>query len=231
MGDENTGQHYEPFVTWPLIRSESAQVATNECEAACKATRETAREKSARAEHDALNTLLRLSPLTLLPMHDGKRRFEDIEDDDAAQFSSSLTNLHNTSPVACLPPDPHQPPLTYQPQSINTPMWNGKAETYNAWKAGLIPALAQLSYSDLLVTGDPNDPAVKVYVRANPEWDSSLFLHLQQACSAGHACTLCYCHRSTKSGNHLIHAICEQEEHGANIMHCANTACKQLRDL
>ena len=65
-------------------------------------------------------------------------------------------------------------------------MWNGKVETYDAWKTGLILALAQLSYSNLLVTGDPNDPAVKVYVEANPEWETSLFLHLQQACLAGH---------------------------------------------
>ena len=93
-------------------------------------------------------------------------------------------------------------------------MWNGKVEMYDAWKAGLILALAQLGYSNLLVTGDPNDLAIKAYVEANPEWDSSLFLHLQQACSAGHACTLCNCHRSTKSGNLLLHAIHEQEEHG-----------------
>ena len=50
---------------------------------------------------------------------------------------------------------------------------------YDAWKAGLILALAQLGYSDLLVTaGDPNDPTIKAYVEANPEWDSSLFLHI-----------------------------------------------------
>ena len=85
-------------------------------------------------------------------------------DDDSMQVMSSLTNLHNMSLVVYLPPDPCQPPLTYRPQLINTPTWNGKAETYDAWKAGLIPALAQLSYSDLLVTGGPNDPAVKAYV-------------------------------------------------------------------
>ena len=164
-------------------------------------------------------------------MHNGKRSFEEVKDDDSAQFSSSLMNSHNMSPVMCLPPDPHKPPLMYRPQSINTPMWNGKAEMYDAWKASLIPALAQLGYSDLLVTGNPNDPAIKVYVRANPEWDSSLSLHIQQAFSAGHTRTLCDCHRSTKSGNLLLHAICEQEEHGANIVHHANAARKQLHDL
>ena len=72
---------------------------------------------------------------------------------------------------------------------------------------------------------------VKAYVEANPEWDSSLFLHLQQACLAGHACTLCDCHRSTKSGNILLHANHEQEEHSVNIMYRVNATCKQLRDL
>jgi len=158
------GDITEPFVTWPLIRSESAQVAADEREAAKEAACETACEKSARAERDALDAHLRHSPLALLPMRDGKCRFDEVDDDDSAQLSSSLTNSHNTSPVARFSPDPRQPPLTYRPQSINTPTWNGKAETYDAWKAGLIPALAQLGYSDLLVTGDPHDPAVKAYV-------------------------------------------------------------------
>ena len=82
-------------------------------------------------------------------------------DDDSTQVASSLTSWRNTSPVVHFHPDPHQPPLMYRPQLINTPMWNGKAETYDARKARLIPALAQLGYSDLLVTGDPNDPTVK----------------------------------------------------------------------
>ena len=101
------GNMMEPFVTWPLIQSELAQVAADKCEAAREAARETAHKKSACAERDALDTHLRHSPLMLLLMRDGKRRFKEVKDDDSAQFLSLLTNSHNTSPVARLPPAPH----------------------------------------------------------------------------------------------------------------------------
>jgi len=114
------------FVTWPLIWSKLAQVATiNEHVAVCETTCKTTCKKSAQAEHDALDTHMQYSPLALLPTCNGKQHFANIMDDESMQVTSSLTSLHSTSPVACFHPDPHQPPLTYGPQSINTPMWNG----------------------------------------------------------------------------------------------------------
>jgi len=43
-----------PFITWPLIQSESAQVAADECEAVHEATWEATHEKLAHTECDAL---------------------------------------------------------------------------------------------------------------------------------------------------------------------------------
>ena len=66
------GNIMAPFVTWPLIRSKSAQVAANEHKAACEAMHKIKNEKSSHAECNTLDVHLQHLLLMVLPMHDGK---------------------------------------------------------------------------------------------------------------------------------------------------------------
>ena len=88
----------------------------------------------------------------------------------SSSMLSTMSSPYGTSAI------PLFGPQMYRPQAIVIPSWNGRSDTYEAWKAQLLPALEQLGFDDHLINRNPTDADVMALLDMpkGHMWDAAL---------------------------------------------------------